>query len=642
MGLCGHPVVEEWPEKEEAWLAFSLMLRFIKRTRKDERRPVNPPGRVFQEKEAPMRKWFIPSVLVVFFFFSLGFLLSQQSQEEAKFQKTVDTYFDELWKFYPTAATLSGFHKYDDKLEDLSSKAIEKRHDTLDSFNQELVAKIDKTKLLADTQIDYEMMIDAIDLELMRHENLIPWEYNPIFYNEIVFHSIRSLLTKEFAPLDARLKSAVERAKQLPGLIKQAKENLKTPPQIFTETAIKQAAGILEFYQREVPSLIETAPADLKAKFQVELNKVIPAIQDYQAFLQNQLLPRSTGNFRLGDQIHVRLLRLTAQNSIPFDELVARAKADYNNIRREMFLVCIPFFKIMYPHINLDQLGTQRSQDEVWNIAIQGVLEKIKVEHATKETYLDQVRKSVEVVHDFIQQKNLIETPEIKLPLEPMPVAERGLAWSKILTPGPYETTGNYGAQVTPIPDDWPTENVQSFLEEANNFYLNFWVTRNIYPGPFVPLYSLQKHPSLIRKMYPNMPLVKGWPLYVEEMLIYSGFGNYDLRLRLNQLKLQLKTVIDFILELNIHQGGMTKEQAIQYMTRGGFQTPAEAERKWNRILLKPVDITYAYIGIQEIWDMEKDYKKLKGEAFNQQEFLKKLLSYGALPIRHLKTKLMQ
>lgn len=588
-----------------------------------------------------MRKLLFPSVVLVFFF-SLGFLLSQQSAEETKFQKTIDTYFDELWKFYPTAATLAGFYKYNDKLEDFSDKNIEKRQDSLDVFNQELVAKIDKNKLSAETQIDYEMMLDAIDVEVMRHENLIPWEYNPVFYNEIIFHSLRSLLTKEFAPLDTRMKSAIERAKLLPGLIKQARENLKTPPQIFTETAITQFSGILDFYQKEVPSLIEAATPDLKSRFQSELAKAVSAMQDYRNFLQNELLPRSTGNFRLGEQVHIRLMRLTAQNSIPFDELVARAKADYNNIRREMFLVCIPFFKIMYPHINLDQLGTQRSQDEVWNIAIQGVLDKIEVEHPTKQAYLDQIKKTVDIIHSFIKQSNLIEIPDLVPPVEPMPPAERGLTWSRIVTPGPYEAAGPYALQVTPIPDDWPEENVQSFLEEANNFYLNFWVTRNLYPGPFVPLYFVQKHPSFVRKMYPNMPILKGWPLYVEEMLIYSGFGNFDLRLRLNQLKLQLKTVIDFILELNIHQGGMTKEQAIQYMTRGGFQTPTEAERKWNRILLKPVDITYAYIGIQEIWDMEKEYKKLKGEAFNQQEFLKRLLSYGALPIRHLRTKVMQ
>ena len=171
---------------------------------------------------------------------------------------------------------------------------------------------------------------------------------------------------------------------------------------------------------------------------------------------------------------------------------------------------------------------------------------------------------------------------------------------------------------------------------------MQFWAARNLYPGQFVPLAFTRQNPSLIRKVHPNAPLLKGWPAYVSDMLVTNGFGNYDLRLRLSQLKQQLKTVIDFQLELNIHEGGMTKEQAVQYMTRRGFQTAYEAELKWNRILLKPCDAAYAYIGLQEINDMEKDYKKLKGDAFNEKEFLQKLLSFGALPVRYLKTAMAQ
>jgi uncharacterized protein (DUF885 family) len=155
-------------------------------------------------------------------------------------------------------------------------------------------------------------------------------------------------------------------------------------------------------------------------------------------------------------------------------------------------------------------------------------------------------------------------------------------------------------------------------------------------------MFFTSKHPSLARKLYPNMMILKGWPIYIEEMLVTSGYDNFDLRLRLNQLKYLLKAAIDFQLELNIHQAGMTKEQAIAYMTRAGFQTEIEAERKWNHILLNPCDEAYRYIGYQEILDMEKDYKKLKGDAFNQKEFLQKLLSYGALPIRQLKARMAQ
>ncbi len=592
-----------------------------------------------------MRKISVPmalGIVCVFAVFSLGLLFSQQDQEEAKFQKTLESYLDGYWKFYPTAATLAGYHKYDDKLEDLSEKNIEKHHDDLDGFNQELVTKVDKTKLGQESQIDYEIIRNALDLELMRHENLLPWEYNPIFYNQIILHSIKSLLTGEFASLDARLKSATERAKALPNLIKQAKENLKTPPQIHTETAIKQFPGILEFYRATVPTLIENGPADMKSRFQAELAKVIPALEDYQMFLQSQLIPRSTGNFRLGDQVHSRLLTLMGEFSIPPSDLIARARADYNNLRREMFLVCIPFFRIMYPQINLEQLTTQRGEEEVRTIVIQGVLDKIKIEHPTKEGYLDRAREYIGNIKTFLSETQLITLPDTDLPIEPMPLAERGLTWTRIVTPGAYETGGKYLAQISPLPDDWSPETAQSFLEEYNDFYLYFWAVEKVCPGPFVPFFFTHKYPSLPRKLYPNLPLIKGWPIYIEEMLINAGFGNYDLRLRLNQLKLQLKAVMDFNLELNIHQGTMTKEQALAYMTRSGFQTQAEAERKWNRILLVPGDTAFSYIGIQEIWDMEKDYRKLKGDAFSQKEFLDKLLSYGALPIRHLKTRMAQ
>jgi len=77
-------------------------------------------------------------------------------------------------------------------------------------------------------------------------------------------------------------------------------------------------------------------------------------------------------------------------------------------------------------------------------------------------------------------------------------------------------------------------------------------------------------------------------------------------------------------------------------MVRTGFQTDIEAEKRWNQILLSPTDSALPYIGYQEILDLEKDYKRLKGEAFNQKEFVQKILGFGALPLRELKTRLAQ
>lgn len=589
-----------------------------------------------------MMKKFIPLAIFLFILSSSGLLTFSTTPEDGKFQKALEEFLSEYWKFYPTAATLAGYHTYDNKLEDFCEKSLEKYHEVLDNSNQEFVAKIDKTRLSSEVLIDYEIMIDVMDMELLKVENLVPWEYNPLAYNEIFIKCIKSLFSKEFAPLDEKAKNAAERLKELPKFIKQAKENLKTPPQLFTETAITQLPGILDFYNSELPEIIGTAPADSQSKLRDGLTKVIPALKDYQNFLKNELLPRSTGNFRLGAQAHSRLLRLTLQNEIPIQDIINQAQADNNNIRMKMFFTCVPFYEIMDPRIDLANPPPNLTKDQLYNEVISHVFDRIKGEHVTEDEYINRIRESAAEIKEFISSKDLITLPDVEVDIQPMPLYSQGISLCRTIPPGVYESAGIPHVQVSPISKDWDEGQVQSFLEEYNNSYLYYWTARNVYPGEFVPLFFTDKNPSLVRKFYPNMALIKSWPVFVEEIMVTSGFGNYDLRLRLNQLKNLLKAVIDFQLDLNIHQGGMTKDQALRVMTIRGFQTQAEAERNWNRIILKPGAATCVYVGYKEIMDMEQRSRELKGQSFNKKEFMDKLLSFGALPLRHLKKKILE
>ena len=589
-----------------------------------------------------MMKKFIPLAIFLIILSSSGLWTLSATPEDGKFQKALEEFLTEYWKFYPTAATLASYHSYDNKLEDFSEKSLEKYHEVLDNSNQEFVAKIDKTRLSSEVLIDYEIMIDVMDMELLKVENLVPWEYNPLTYNQIFINCIKSLFSKEFAPLNERAKNAAERLKELPKFIKQAKENLKTPPQLFTETAITQFPAILDFYNTELPEIIAAAPAESQSKLRDGLAKVIPALKDYQNFLNNELLPRSTGNFRLGAQAHTRLLRLTLQNEIPLQDIINQAQADNNNIRMKMFFTSVPFYEIMDPRIDLQNPPPTLTKDQIYNEVISHVFDRIKGEHVSKDEYISRIRDSAAEIKEFILSKDLISIPDADADIQPTPAYTQGISLSRTIAPGIYESSGIPQVQVSPISEDWDEGQVQSFLEEYNNSYLYYWTARNIYPGEFVPLFFTGKNPSLVRKFYPNMALIKSWPVFVEEMLVTSGFGNYDLRLRLNQLKNLLKAVIDFQLDLNIHQGGLTKDQALRLMTITGFQTQAEAERNWNTIVLRPGMATCAYVGYKEILDMEKRQRELKGQSFNRKEFMEKLLSYGALPLRNLSKRILQ
>jgi uncharacterized protein (DUF885 family) len=580
-----------------------------------------------------MKKTVIVLAVLTVFACGTGALLAQ-GPEDAKFKKFQDTFWDAYFKFYPTAGTVQGFTKYNDKLEDPSEGALDKFNEILDGFNQELVSKIDKTKLSADNQLEHEMYLDFLDLEFLKLQYVLPWEDNPLMYNELFVQSLRSLLVKNGA---SGVASATARAKLIPGLVKRAKDNLKTPPQEYTQAAIDQIPAIIDFYRVEIPKLSGGA-----AGLQAELTKAVAALEDYQRYLKGELLTKSSGNFRMPDA-HLRTLRMKTQGNLPIlEEVVQRSLADFNNIRREMFLVCIPFYKIMFPNIDIEQLGRTKGEEQTRNIVIQGVLDKIKGDHVGRDELIGRITQAAAGIKGFIQQQGLMNLPEENLAIEPMPAYCADGIWTRLMTPGAFETAGPYTLFVNPIPAGWSAEDATSFLEEHNNYYLDFMGIQKIYPGTFAAASFTRKDPSVIKRMAANQGLIKGWPIFLEELFMESGYGNYDLRMRLNQLKLQLKTVIDFQMDINVHEGTWTKEKVVEYMTVRGFMTKAEAERRWNQIVLSPCEGALPYIGYQEILDMEKDQRKLKGEAFNVKDFLQKLVSHGAIPLRALKTRVAQ
>ncbi len=329
-----------------------------------------------------MRKNLVLLLCAVGILAGSGLLLSQAGGEDAKFIKIVDTYLDEYWKFYPTSGIVAGYGKYADKLEDFSEGSIEKRGNALDAFNKDLVTKIAADKLSPETQIDREILLDAIDFELFRLDNLVPQQFNPLFYNEVMMNSLRGLFAKGSVDA-AKLAAATARAKALPGFIKQAKENLQTPPKEYTDAAIKQFPAILDYYKTELPKAIESSNGEAKAKFQAEWSKAVAALEDWGKFLSSDLLAKSTGNFRLGPADHGRLLQLTGQNNIMIQELIDRTKADINNIKRRDG----PDLRLLLSgHVPRRRPGQaqRRQRRSRPNYVIKGVLDKIKGDHIAK------------------------------------------------------------------------------------------------------------------------------------------------------------------------------------------------------------------------------------------------------------------
>jgi hypothetical protein len=467
----------------------------------------------------------------------------QQNAEDAKFQKLFDSYFDSYWKFYPTQATQAGYYKYNDKLEDFEESTIEKYLAAMDKVNAELVNKIAKDKLSPEKQTDLDMLRDWIDLDMLKLERIVPQQLNPLIYNDIILNSVRVLLTREFAPLDARVASAAARLKELPDFVKQAKEALKTPPQEYTEAAIRQFRFILDYYKNEIPKIVEPAGAEAKGKFNAEYAKALPAVEDFGDYLQNQLLPNSTGNFRLGEA-HARLIQLTIGGSIMMNELGARAKADTTNIRNEMFKNCFAYYKIMDPEFDIERPPANLTQEQQISMVINHVLERIRgFQPPMQGDFLSRIKSAAEDLKNFAAKRGLFEIPDDFPAIEVMPRHMRFNQLVQLVYPPPYDPNGKFRLYVNPYPEDLPPDKAQSFMDEFTNYLIPIWTAEQIFPGAFSPAAVSWRHSTLIQKLMPNRALNAGWPLYTQDMFVFAGYNNYDLKSRLMELKLKLRAL---------------------------------------------------------------------------------------------------
>ncbi|MFQ6032759.1 MAG: DUF885 domain-containing protein, partial [Candidatus Zixiibacteriota bacterium] len=555
----------------------------------------------------------------------------RKGAEDQKFKVLVDEFLDGYFKAHPVWATYIGEHKYDGLLDDYSQEAIQAELNRLRSF-LERMKTIDTTGLNDTNRVDFKILQNEIHSQLLRSEELKPWEKSPVMYNYLVGGSINSLITRDFAPWEKRLRNVLSRLKQIPRLLEQAKANLNNPPEINTKTAIRQNKGTINLIKNELSKVLDKSP-DLKDSLIAESEKAIVALEDYQEFLENDLLPRSKGDFRLGKELYEKKLRYTLQSDLPPDEIVRRAEQEFKNVRKRMFDIALPLHDKLFSIHKHNEAGGQLEY-----VIIKEVLDEIAKDHPQKDELLAVCRQILKDLEEFVKEKDLLDLTGINpLEVEWEPEFSRGIAVAGLDAPGPLDKDQKSFYRVSPLPDDWTKEQVESYLREYNNYMLVDLSIHEAMPGHYVQSFYANQFPSLVRAIFGNGPFIEGWAMYSERMMVNAGFMDFDPRFELQQLKMYLRAVINSILDAKIHAGDMTKEEAIKLMTEGGFQERSEAEGKWVRACLTSTQLSTYFVGIQEILDLEKDYKERMGERFSQKEFNQKFLSFGSPSVRFLR-----
>jgi uncharacterized protein (DUF885 family) len=545
---------------------------------------------------------------------------SMKQTADQKFEALARSYIEKLLEMEPERATQLGDHRFDNRLNDYSLEGITRSR----AFNQEYLKQlgaIPVESLSRANSVDYRIMRSRLEYNIFQIDVLKEYEWNPLRYN--IGNAIYELLARDFAPLKTRLTNAKERLKAVPLVVQAAKANLKNPPRIHTETAIAQNKGTINLIRNELRAFAEQAP-EVKPELEAAQSVALAALEDYGRWLEKDLLPRSTGDFRLGDEKYRRKLAFALESDLTKEEILRRGLEDLKSTQSAMYEVALPLYKKYFP----DEKDAAKLSDK--KLVIKTVLGKLAETRPTNDTIVELANQDLKETTEFVRSHNVVTVPLEPVKVIVMPEFDRGVAVAYCRSAPPLEPQGETLFAISPTPKDWASARVESFFREYNNYMIHDLTIHEAMPGHYLQLAHSNKFkaPTLIRAIFRSGTFAEGWAVYAEQVMAEAGYGGPEVRMQ--QLKMKLRTIINAIIDQKIHTNGMTEQEALALMMNEGFQEEGEAAGKWTRARLTSTQLSTYYVGVLEVNDIRRAYEaKMKGGAIDYKKLHDMMLSFG-------------
>ena len=547
--------------------------------------------------------------------------------EDSRFEAFAQKYVQELIDRDPEAATRLGEHRNDHRLNDYSAKGVERDLQAARAGLKEL-ARIDVKKLSAENAVDSRILRNRLESQVYELETLKGWQWNPLQYN--VGSALYALISREFAPPEQRLKSVIGRLNGVPAVVAAAKANLRNPPKVHTETAIQQNKGTSRLVKEQLEPLVKQAPA-LEQDFRAAQKTALAALTDYQQWLEKELLPRSTGDFRLGDEKFRRKLRYALDSDLSKEEILRRAEADLTATRKAMYHTAVQ----LWPKLSPDKpVPTDQ------NAAIKAVLDEAAKRKPDNASVIAQATRALSETTAFVREKQFVTVLDEPLEVVPTPEFQRGVAVASCSPAGPLEKNKKTFYYISPTPEDWTPERVDSFFREYNDAMLQEVTIHEAMPGHYLQLAHANRFraPTLIRGVVFSGTFVEGWATYAEQLMADAGYGGPEVRMQ--QLKMRLRMILNAIIDQKIHTAGMTEQEAIARMKNDGFQEEGEAVGKWKRAQLTSTQLSTYYVGNTEMNDIRAAWEKDHGKYPDLKSLHDAMLSFGNAAPKYVRERL--
>ena len=562
---------------------------------------------------------------------SMGIFNAVNAQNaNTKLELFFKAHLDETFQTRPLEATLTGDHRFDHLLDDISAKSRTGWQSLARRQLAALPKAVKYADLSRDGQIDYEILRDDLIRSIWLGENTRPFEEDPRIYGGYISDSVFSLLTQSTLPKETNVSNAIARMKEIPRIVAVAKQTLRNPPRQLLETAIRQNRGAIGYYEKGLFEQATDTPQLDSVKVAAE--SVVVALKQYQQFLEGELLAKAKGEWRLGKAKFSRKLELVLDAGFTADQVLADAEAEFTRVQRDLYVIARQLWSRHFPKM---PLPTDDAEGRRATIA--RVIASVGKEHGEPDALLADARATVGRIKQFIRENDILRLPEPdRCKILEMPEFRRGNSLAYLESALPLDPAGPSTYAISPPPSDWPASRVLSFLEEYNSHLLQVLTIHEAYPGHYVQLEYSNRNPSLIRRVMQSGVFIEGWAVYTEQMMLDQGFGGGDPALRLNQLKFYLRTVVNAILDHKMHCTAMTDDEALRLLMEGGFQSEGEAKLKIIRAKQSSVQLSTYFVGRMAHYRLRQQIQREQGDRFHLGRYHEAVLDHGSVPVKFL------
>jgi uncharacterized protein (DUF885 family) len=531
--------------------------------------------------------------------------LNLQGRAEATaLHKVADDYYDWRNEQYPVRSSDAGLHTWDDRLTDYSPAKIAERA-------QHAQALLDRVNAMPSQTWPKDERIDWIlfraQLENVAFDDRV-WHStsrDPQTYVSECSNGIFSLLKKEYDTPQRRAAAATARLRAMPAMLAQGEKNLEQPVKLFAQLAIDSARAIDPLFNESLMTLAK----DLAPNEHKELSKArdaaLSAIHGFADRLEKRL-PAMVAFAPMGEENynfylhHVLLLPLDAAEV----EMIGRVElAHYRAL--EAWL----------PDPSLADPDPSRSKNIPPD---QGAFLKA---YESREAEMIQ----------FLKDHQLVTLPVYlgKFEIRQLPEAFKPTSPGGFMNPpGVYDkdSTGFYF--------------IPTYNRESKNFYIRAAIEdpRPILghegiPGHFLQLSIANHLKDEIRRQHDNNVFIEGWALYGEEMLMRSGLYPIDSASQGQVLRLARYRSARIGVDVNLHTGKWTFEQAVQYFMEAGGLDREAAKGEAAGAASSPTQKISYIIGKWQIMELLGRYHDKVGKDFRLGQFHDQLISHGSLPL---------